>query len=272
MVTSLKFFTFSNVFFLIPCFIISVTSKNEDLTKPNIVVIVVDDLGWDDVGYHGSKQVMTPNINLLASRGLTLDSHYVNPLCSPSRASLLTGRYPSSLGLQHSVIVQGQKVGVPLNESLLSEYLRPVGYETHAIGKWHLGYFAKEYTPTGRGFDSFYGYYNENNDYYDHTSSLDFTLTPTFNPAWGLDWHYDENGTFEFVRDEFGQYSTDLFTNRAIEVLQNYSGNDTPFFMYLAYQSVHSANQDDPLQVGKTFARFCTLHVLLTKLFKFAVH
>ena len=218
-------------------------------SKPNVVFIVADDLGWDDVGYHGSKQVLTPNIDQFAANSIRLESHYVNPLCSPSRASLLTGRYASSLGLQHSVIIQGQRVGVPLNETLLSEYLRDAGYATHAVGKWHLGYFAKEYTPTGRGFDTFYGYYNENGDYFDHTSNLDYVLTPKENVAWGLDWRLDKDGEFNLIYNDFGKYSTDLLTERAVYVLQNYSGSEQPFFMYLAYQAVHSGNEDQPLQV-----------------------
>lgn len=222
-------------------------------SPPNVIFVVADDLGWDDVGYHGSTQVKTPNIDKFANNNLRLESHYVNPLCSPSRASLLTGRYASSLGLQHSVIIQGQKVGVPLNETMLSEHLRGAGYATHAIGKWHLGYFANEYTPTGRGFDTFYGYYNENADYWDHTSNLDYVLTDKKNIAWGLDWRFDANGNFTLIHDDFGKYSTDILTDRAIEVLQNYSsvretGVDQPFFMYLAYQAVHSGNQDRPLQ------------------------
>ena len=166
-----RYYFYFVAFTIISC---SVRVVHGSDVRPNVVFIVVDDLGWDDVGYHGSTQVKTPNIDMLAASSIDLDSHYVNPLCSPSRAALLTGRYPSSLGLQHSVIIQGQRVGVPLNETMLSEHLRRAGYATHAIGKWHLGYFAKQYTPTGRGFDSFYGYYNENTDYYDHTSRYSF--------------------------------------------------------------------------------------------------
>jgi hypothetical protein len=108
--------------------------------------------------------------------------------------------------------------------------------------------FQKEYTPTYRGFDSFYGYYNENMDYWDHTCSVDYTLTDSKNQFWGLDWHYDENGSMDIVWDEFGYYSTDLITDRAVKILNNYTDSEQPLFLYLAYQSVHSGNQDMPLE------------------------
>ncbi|CAN8029616.1 unnamed protein product, partial [Ixodes persulcatus] len=136
---------------------------------PHIVFILADDLGWDDVSFHGSSQIPTPNIDVLAADGITLHNYYVQPMCTPSRAALMTGLYPIRTGMQHWVIRSPEPWGLPLEIKLMPEHLKDLGYSTHLVGKWHLGYFKKEYTPTYRGFDTFYGYYNGYIDYYSHT-------------------------------------------------------------------------------------------------------
>lgn len=146
------------------------TSKAEE--RPNIIVIVADDLGWNDVGFHGSNEVKTPNIDALAYDGQILNNYYVNPICSPSRSALMTGMYPIHTGLQHGVIGMGQDRGIPLNFTLLPEFLHNLGYQSHAVGKWHLGYSRAEYLPTKRGFGSHYGYWAGMQDYYSHTIYL----------------------------------------------------------------------------------------------------
>ncbi|CAN7943622.1 unnamed protein product, partial [Ixodes hexagonus] len=124
--------------------------------------------GWDDVSFHGSSQIPTPNLDALAADGITLHNYYVQPMCTPSRAALMTGLYPIRTGMQHWVIRSPEPWGLPLELKLMPEHLKDLGYSTHLVGKWHLGYFKKEYTPTYRGFDSFYGYYNGYIDYYSH--------------------------------------------------------------------------------------------------------
>ncbi|CAG2103240.1 unnamed protein product, partial [Medioppia subpectinata] len=123
--------------------------------------------GWGDVGLHGSNQIQTPNIDLLASNGIILNNYYVSPLCSPSRSALMTGYHPIHTGFQHSVIHNAQPWGLPLKFKILPQYLRPLGYETHIVGKWHLGFFKKDYLPTNRGFDSHFGFWSGHTDYYD---------------------------------------------------------------------------------------------------------
>ncbi|KAF4519335.1 hypothetical protein B566_EDAN008257 [Ephemera danica] len=107
--------------------------------QPNIIILVGDDVGWNDVAFHGSNQVPTPNIDALAYSGVILNNYYVMQLCSPSRSALMTGRHPIH-----------------------------IGYATHIVGKWHLGFFHELYTPTFRGFDSHFGYWTAVMDYFTH--------------------------------------------------------------------------------------------------------
>src|SRR3954452_22670317 len=120
--------------------------------RPNIVVILADDLGWGDVGWHG-LEIKTPNLDKLANAGTKLEQFYVQPLCSPTRAAFMTGRYPLRHGLHVGVVRPWAAYGLPLDERLLPQALKDVGYETAITGKWHLGHFQPAYLPTHRGFD-----------------------------------------------------------------------------------------------------------------------
>lgn len=203
--------------------------------RPNIIFLLADDLGWNDLSFHGSPQIPTPNLDSLAQSGVILNNYYVLPVCSPSRGALMTGLYPIHTGLQHDVIYVTQPWGLPLNKTLLPQHLRKLGYETHAIGKWHLGFFKKEYTPTYRGFDSHYGYWGGKEDYYDHTQQM--------GEMWGLDFRDNMKPS----NDGLGKYSTLQFADKAAQVIKDHN-NSKPLFLYVAYQAVHSANSYDTLQ------------------------
>eukprot|EP00794_Sanderia_malayensis_P003645 gene3645-4162_t len=205
-------------------------------TKPNIIMIVADDLGWNDVSFHGSAQIPTPNIDMLANNGVILNSYYVTPICSPSRSAIMTGKYPIHTGMQTSTVFAPNAWGVDPKEILLPQYLKAQGYKTHAVGKWHLGMCAEEYLPNRRGFDSFYGYYLGKGDYWDHSNVETY---------WGLDLH--DNG--KPVRNQWGNYSTELYTAIGMDRICNHNKSE-PLFLYLAYQAVHSANRrnHDPIQ------------------------
>ncbi|CAB4024043.1 arylsulfatase B-like isoform X1, partial [Paramuricea clavata] len=210
-------------------------------TKPHIIMVVADDLGWDDVSFHGSNQIPTPTLDRLAKEGVVLNNYYVSPLSTPSRAAFMTGKYASHLGLQHDDFHNQQPSGLPLSESLLPNRLRELGYSAHGVGKWHLGFFSKEYTPTFRGFDSYFGFWTDTEDYYSHVS---------YDNGYGLDLRRD----LQLVYNESGSYSTELFTKEAKTIIKNYD-NKKPLFLYLAHQAVHVGNGDDPLQVPEKYVK-----------------
>ncbi|KAG8222731.1 hypothetical protein J437_LFUL008127 [Ladona fulva] len=211
--------------------------------RPHIVFILADDLGFNDVGFHGSDQIPTPNIDALAYSGLILNRYYVTALCTPSRSALMTGKHPIHTGMQHTVLYGGEARGLPLNEKLLPEYLKELGYSTHAVGKWHLGFYRDEYTPTHRGFDSHLGFWTGHHDYNDHTAME--------KGWWGLDMHRN----MDHAWDLHGQYSTDVFTNEAVRIIKTHdTSNRTrdggkPLFLYVAHAAVHSGNPYNPLPV-----------------------
>ncbi|XP_048519875.1 arylsulfatase B isoform X1 [Dendroctonus ponderosae] len=223
-------------FLLISC-LAALCHGTENKTKPNIIVIVADDMGFNDVSFHGSDEIPTPNIDALAYNGVILNSHYTQALCTPSRAALLTGRYPIHLGMQHLLILEPEPWGMPLNETLLPQHLKRNGYVTRAIGKWHLGFYKKEYTPTFRGFDSHYGYWQGFHDYYDHT------IRATYSKEYGYD--FRRNMTVDW--DAKGKYSTTLFTEEAVKLIREHDTNH-PMFMYFAHLAAHAGNDQDPLQ------------------------
>jgi hypothetical protein len=138
---------------------------------PHIIMIVMDDLGKADLGIRGSG-ILTPNSDRLAKKGLQFQNYYVLPTCTTTRTAIMTGRYPYRMG-QYEVIRARSARGMPLDEETLPEVLKKAGYQRHAVGKWHLGHSSFDYTPTFRGFESFYGFYAAGRqDYYKHTVSI----------------------------------------------------------------------------------------------------
>jgi arylsulfatase A-like enzyme len=191
--------------------------------SPNIIFILVDDLGFNDVGYLGSE-INTPNIDQLASKGTIIDYNYAYPICSPTRAALMTGKNPLSLGVDGPMNTHAM---LGANLKLLPEYFQEAGYETWMVGKWHLGLKTKEAMPHNRGFDDFYGHLGGFIDFYTHVF------------IGGLDWQH--NG--ETLREE--GHATDLLTAKAIKNINEHKG-DKPFFMYLAYNAPHNPLQNVP--------------------------
>lgn len=217
--------------------------------RPHIVIIVADDMGWNDVSFHGSDQIPTPNIDALAYNGVILNSHYVSAMCTPSRSALMTGKNPIHLGMQHYVLRGSEPRGLPLNEKLMPEYLKEAGYRTHIVGKWHLGFYKREYTPTYRGFDTHFGYWNGLKDYYNHMSIEKVDDGTEFQG-------FDMRRNLSVAWDTIGKYSTDLFTEEAVQLIHAHNTTD-PMFLYLAHLAPHSGNENDLLQApAEEIAKF----------------
>jgi arylsulfatase A-like enzyme len=190
---------------------------------PNIVYIVADDLGWGDAGFRGSD-ITTPHIDKLSQEGARLDQFYALPMCTPTRAALMTGRYPLRYGLQTGVVPAAGSYGLALDEYLLPQVLKDAGYKTALVGKWHLGHAKPEYWPRQRGFDSFYGALVGEIDHFEHSSH-------------GVkDW-YRNNKPLE----ETG-FDNSLFGDEAARTIEQHDTN-SPLFLYLAFTAPHTPFQ-----------------------------
>ncbi|MBN2475859.1 MAG: arylsulfatase [Pirellulales bacterium] len=195
---------------------------------PHVLFILADDLGWGDVGFHGGP-IQTPTLDALAASGARLEQFYAQPVCSPTRAALLTGRYPIRHGLQVGVVRPWAQHGLPLQERTLPQALREAGYQTAICGKWHLGHFQPAYLPTQRGFDHQYGHYNGALDYFTHVRDG------------GHDWHRDDRACYD------QGYSTFLLADEAVQIIRQHAP-PKPLFLYLPFNAVHS-----PWQVPRDY-------------------
>ena len=199
--------------------------------RPNIVVLLADDLGFKDVGYHGSE-IQTPNIDRLAAQGARLERFYSFPVCSPTRSALMTGRSPMRLGLGYTVIRPWSDYGLPVEEQTMPAAFKSAGYQTAMSGKWHLGHAYRKFLPNSRGFDSSYGHLNGAIDYYTHIRDQ------------GLDWHRDGK-----TIDDQG-YSTDLIGAEAVRRIRQ-RDKSRPLMLYVPFNSPHAPLQAPPELIRK---------------------
>ena len=203
-------------------FVGAAEAKAQTSAKPNIVLIISDDQGWKDAGYHGSD-IVTPNIDALAAGGAKLEQFYAQPMCSPTRAALMTGRYPFRYGLQVA-IPSAHTYGLPTDEWLLPQALKEAGYKTALIGKWHLGHADPKFWPLNRGFDHHYGPLLGEIDYFTH----------------------EQHGVLDWFRDgkpvrEPG-YSTILLGDAALKLIEAHDPK-IPLFLDLAFNGPHAPYQ-----------------------------
>ena len=201
--------------------------------RPNIVVIVADDLGWADVGYHGGN-IDTPSLDKLAEQGVQLNRFYTTPICSPTRAALMTGRDPMRLGVAYGVIMPWDNIGVNPAEHFMPESFGAAGYQTAMVGKWHLGHAQMTYHPNERGFDHFYGHLHTEVGFY-----------PPFANVGGKD--FQVNGV---TADDEG-YETYLLAD---EVSRYIRERDTqkPFFIYMPFIAPHTP-LDAPVELQEKY-------------------
>lgn len=200
--------------------------------KPNIVIIVSDDQGWDAASYHDGF-VKTPNIDRIAKEGVQLDRFYVSPMCSPTREGLMTGRYPMRFGMGRSVIRPWAKWGIPSNERTLAQALGEAGYaQRGAFGKWHMGHLEAQWHPLSKGFTSYKGIYNGAADYWTRERDGE------------VDWHTDRQPA-----DDKG-YSTNLIASAASDFITQNAKKDSPFFCYIPFSAPH-----DPFQAPDEYIK-----------------
>jgi arylsulfatase A-like enzyme len=194
--------------------------------KPNLVIFYADDLGWGELGCQGNKEIPTPHIDSLATNGVRFTQGYVAATyCSPSRAGLLTGRYPTRFGHEYNSVANA--VGLDRKETTLGDRLKQLGYATALVGKWHLGH-QPENRPTRRGFDEFFGTLNN---------------TPYFHPTNFVDSRINDD-VRAITDKEF--YTTDAYAERSIDWLDR--NKTKPFFLYLAFNAQHA-----PLQAPQKY-------------------
>jgi arylsulfatase A-like enzyme len=192
--------------------------------KPHIIHIVADDLGWKDVGFNGCMDIKTPHLDALAAGGARFTQFYAQPMCTPTRAALMTGRYPFRYGLQTAVIPSVSAYGLDTTEWLMPQCLKEAGYRTAIIGKWHLGHADKKYWPKQRGFDYQYGAMIGELDYFTH----------------------EEHGVLDWFRDnqqvkEEG-YTTTLIGKDAARLIEAHD-TATPLYLYLTFNAPHTPYQ-----------------------------
>lgn len=215
-------------------------SRGAAARKPNVLVIVADDLGYGELGCQGNRQIPTPNIDSLAANGTRFTNGYVSaPVCCPSRAGIMTGRIQTRFGHEFNAIGAQNKlpgVGLPLSEFTFGNGMKSAGYATAAIGKWHLG-GTLPYNPTRRGFDEFFGFLHEGHFYVPPSNHDVATHLRDPEPP------YDEDNPImrgtQVVQEK--QYLTEAFTREAISYMERHKSQ--PFFLYLAYNSIHSPMQ-----------------------------
>lgn len=210
------------------------------MNKPNVVLVLADDLGYGDLSCYGASDVRTPNIDRIAEQGVRFERFYANcPVCSPTRASILTGRYPDLVGVPGVIRTHRENSWGHLSKDavLLPSILKPVGYHTGIVGKWHLGLESPN-SPIERGFDFFHGFLGDMmDDYYTHRRH---------------DINYTRLNEKEI--DPEG-HATDLFTQWAADYIHERATSSQPFFLYLAYNAPHTPIQPPPEWLERVKAR-----------------
>lgn len=224
-------------------------AKNKKKKPPHIVFMLVDDLGWNDMGFHDQfGQIRSPKIDALRNQSIKLDQYYVYRFCSPTRSTIMTGRYPWHLG-QHTTQnlnpMPGIACGINLKYKFIAELLKEkANYTTWALGKWHLGFLTNEYTPTHRGFERYLGYYSGAEAHFTHEKKGTGDDVSKSLTAYDL-----ANNTCENVAPCLGPvgnassvYSSYLYGNETLRMLEQHDPNQ-PLYIYLAWNNVHSPNQ-----------------------------
>ena len=217
----------------------SCNTSNKHNDKPNIILIVADDLGYGDLSIFGNKDILTPNIDKLGLEGVVFtDFHSNGSVCSPTRAALLTGKYQQRVGVSGVITAKNHRdKGLSIDEITFANIAKESGYKTGIFGKWHLGY-DPVYNPINQGFDEFIGFVSGNVDYHSHIDQEGYK-----------DWWFDNE-----LNEEVG-YSTDLISKHSIDFIKK--NKDENFLLYIAHESPHypfqGRNSEKVREIGKDF-------------------
>lgn len=227
--------------------------------RPNILFLVADDLGYNDVGFlsavraklgggTGASDIRTPNLDALAAEGVILGNYYTQPVCTPSRVHILAGVHEVAAGLCREVIHSGQRNNVPLNLPTIANKLREQGYATHKLGKWNLGHWQREHLPTSRGFDTFFGCVNALTN---HTNKVayerfnDSHIPPQWTTFKGHDWWENDQQTYDYDDRHVTDLLQERFQLRFIEHLNKYGiGHKKPFYFDISFTAPHWPLED----------------------------
>ncbi|RPD93370.1 sulfatase [Aureibaculum marinum] len=216
-----------------------VGKTDKHVERPNILLILCDDLGYSDVGFNGAKDIKTPALDKLAKNGTIFSSAYVaHPFCGPSRTSLMTGRYSHKIGAQFNLPPNSETIGkgVALSETFISKVLQESGYATGVVGKWHLGATSK-YHPNNRGFDDFYGFLGGGHKYFPEEYLATYEKQKKEGKKVIFEYLLPLEHNGKEVREK--EYLTDALSHQAIRFMKDASEKDKPFFMYLSYNAPH---------------------------------
>lgn len=250
---------------LISSFAFSQTKES----RPNVIVILADDLGYGDVGFNRVTNktafpsdlgiIPTPNIDVLANNGIICkNAHVAHPFCGPSRAAILTGMYPHRIGAQYNLPNDiTTTLGIPLNETYFPKLLQNANYKTAAFGKWHLGFVDGLYQPLDRGFDYFFGFLGGGKAYFENGYEDSFyrrlggsnPVTNEYQDPLQRNKNYVNQAEFSNAVDQ--DYLTDILTDDAIKYLKSNAGKPDPFFMYLAYNAPHTPLEAPAAEITK---------------------
>lgn len=218
---------------------VTIAQDDDQPGQPNVIVILADDLGYADVGFHGCRDIRTPNLDRLADQGIVCTAGYVShPFCSPTRAGLLTGRYQQRFGHENNPTFnpQDEQTGLPSGEITIADVLRKAGYVTGAVGKWHLG-AAAPFHPRVRGFDEFIGFLGGGHSYF-------FKTEARRSPEYLVD--VERNGQ---PLQWKGRYLTDVLSDEALAFVDRHKA--APFLLYLAYNAPHTPLEAPPEYIEK---------------------
>jgi arylsulfatase A-like enzyme len=218
-------------------------SVESAIDSPNFIIILVDDMGYADVGFNGCKDIPTPNIDRIAKNGVVFTEGYVTyAVCGPSRAGLITGRYQDRFGFGRNPLLapKDASMGLPLSEKTIADAVKPIGYTSKIIGKWHLGAHESLH-PLKRGFDEFYGFLSGGHRYFPKEWTLN-DLSEARNQWDGYRTKLLDN----YTRVDEKEYLTDALSREAVDFIERKA--NSPFFLYLAYNAPHA-----PLQATETY-------------------